>query len=76
MKDFLDKITKRLKKECNEIKNKMKKVTATKLFWCESLILVAIFMFIITNFLVNFFLGMYLLSLALFLIALFVWKYL
>ncbi|MGG7210368.1 hypothetical protein [Clostridium baratii] len=65
-----------LKKGLKEIKNKMKKTLATKLFWCESLIIVAIFMFVVTNFLVNFYLGMYLLSLSLFGIALFAWKYL
>lgn len=64
------------KKEIKDLKNKIIKTTKTKLFLCESIIIVSFFMFMITNFIVNFFLGMYLLSLSLLGIALFIWKYL
>lgn len=64
------------KKEIKDLKNKISKISKTKLFWCESIIIVSFFMFIITNFMINLFLGMYLLSLSLLGIALFIWKYL
>ena len=76
MKDFIKDKFNKFKKEFKSLKDKIKKTTATKVFLCEMLIIVAFLMFIITNFLLNFFLGMYLLSLLLFLIALFIWKYL
>lgn len=66
----------KFKKELDDIKNKVKKTISTKLFWCESLIILAICLFTVTNFLLNFFIGMYLLSLTLFLVHLFIWKYL
>lgn len=66
----------KFKKELDDVKNKVKKIIATKLFWCESLIIVAFLIFIVTNFLLNFFIGMYLLSLLLFSVGLFIWKYL
>lgn len=66
----------KFKKELDDVKNKLKKTIATKLFWCEALIIVAFLIFTVTNFLLNFFIGMYLLSLLLFLIGLFIWKYL
>lgn len=66
----------KLKRKLDNIKNKVKKTIATKLFWCESLIIVAFLIFTVTNFLLNFFIGMYLLSLLLFSVGLFVWKYL
>lgn len=64
------------KKEIKDLKNKISKIIKTKLFWCESIIIVSFFMFIVTNFMVNIFLGMYLLALSLLGIALFIWKYL
>lgn len=66
----------KFKKELKELKNNIKKTAKTKLFWCESIIIVSFFMFTITNFLLNFLVGMYLLSLSLLAIALFSWKYL
>ncbi|MDB1931681.1 hypothetical protein PMY12_14800 [Clostridium tertium] len=79
MKKIKDKIKIKLtkfKKEVKDLKNKISKVGKTKLFWCESIIIVSFFMFTITNFLLNFFVGIYLLSLSLLGIALFSWKYL
>lgn len=66
----------KFKNELKELNNKISKTTKTKLFWCEAIIIVSFFMFIVTNFLLNFYLGMYLLSLSLFSVALFTWKYL
>ena len=76
MKDFISKKFKNVKLECKQLKKRIKETTATKLFWCELMILVAILMFITTNFIVNFILGMYILSLILFVLGVFAWKYL
>lgn len=75
LKGYMDKKIKSISNELKDLKKNIKKVTATKLFWCESLIIVAILIFIIANFIVNFILGMYILSLLLFIIGVFTWKY-
>lgn len=75
-KEFIKKRYKEVKKECVDLKNKIAKTTATKLFWCETLIIVAFLLFTITNFMLNFFVGMYILSFSLLGIGIFTWKYL
>lgn len=74
MKEFINKKFEKIKLECKQLKNKIKETTASKLFWCELIIIVAILMFVITNFIFNLIFGMYILSFVLFAIAIFIWK--